>query len=128
MNLQPTATCIEPRWMAYLKVVALLLPAAFFVEFANIYLYPKIKHIFASQGGMAADTRWALDIAGFIAENGLWIFGAVIATLCVIDFFSRISGGWRKLIFGSALFMLNTAALTGLAAMCITAILLAKRS
>lgn len=125
MNTSPSVTVIENGSQTYLKAAAFLLPAASLWAFAHLFLLPKLELLWARAGGMLPEAQWVMDASTIIMRSGGFALVAVAAVLLLLELRFRL---YRRVAVGVIAWVLNSAVLIALTAMCILLTILATPS
>ena len=112
-----TAPPKETSWATtatYLKAASFLAPPLLIWTAITIWVTPKVKQICAD-----ADTPpfTAFKIMDFAQYNWLILSAAILAVILLLEWKSSLWRCWRKYTIGTAVFLINTAVILGMASL-----------
>ena len=119
MDTSRSQTLGESRWWFYLLAVAFLCPGLAVWEFAVIYLYPKVQVIWREGGAVGSEAQWLMNVADRLIEHGWLALLAIVVTLALVEVRATAGATYRRVVIGSAVVLLNSVVLAGLATLCI---------
>lgn len=125
MNTALISPASEARCIPYAKAAGLLVPALLLWSFASVFLFPKLQLIWSLGGGPAADAPWLMDALELLMRHSSVGMGVMLLGLALIEWLVRPWALYRRPLVGLLVFLLNTAVLLGLTAMCLTALRIA---
>jgi hypothetical protein len=106
----------------YLKAASFLAPPLLIWTAITIFIAPKIKQICADSG---AGPFTAFQVMDFAQDNALTLTVAAVAIIILLEWKSALWRRWRKYTLGTAVFLINTAVILGLASLLLIAALAA---
>ena len=128
MNTPPSN--IEPGWATYLKAAASLVPAVFLWAVSVVFVMPKLKQICSSAVGVGDASFWKVThfnfgIMSLFQDYGIFIAGATILLLILLEWRSSKWPRYRRTAVGLGAFLLNSVVLVSIFMMVVTAMVVA---
>ena len=102
------------RTATYLKAASFLAPPLFIWTAITIWVTPKVKQICADAD---APPFIAFKIMDFAQDNWLILTAGMLAFIILLEWKSLHWRRWRKYTVGTAVFLINTAVILGLASL-----------
>lgn len=127
MNTSEPSTNIEPGWATYLKAALFVAPAVCLWQLALVKCVPFLKDV-ADHAGAASLPGFArinLGIAELIKDNCLYLIGAVLLALYLLEWRFSNWQRYRRAAIGLTAFILNTSLLISLFLIIVTGALVA---
>jgi phosphoglycerol transferase MdoB-like AlkP superfamily enzyme len=121
MNASASGKTTNSGWITYIKGVAFLAPAVLCWVFGLIVPYPKVIEMWQRAGPKGAGAQRVMDTLLWLAHNSLTALEVVIIALILFELFFRRWARYRPAVVSVTVFLLNTAILVGLTAMCLAA-------
>jgi hypothetical protein len=117
---------IEPAWATYLKATASLVPAVFLWAISVVFVMPKLKQICGSAVGVGDASFWKathfnFGIMSLFQEYGIFIAGAIILMLILLEWRSSKWPRYRRAAVGAGALLLNSVVLISIFMMVVTA-------
>src|SRR5262245_2486708 len=126
MNASLPNPVLEPRWKTYLKASAFLTPPVGIWALSSIFVFPKLKQIWADAGFMDETMVGFMQTSDLFMRHGLVMTVGMLAALLLMEW---RSGAWwphyRRASVGTVVFLLNSAVLILIAAMLCSAMVAA---
>ena len=120
MNTSPSVTNPETRSKTYFTAAVFLLPALSLWIVAQLFLQPKLELLWSHAGAAFSHAQWVMDTSRVVMHSGGLAFAAVAVVLILLELRFSI---YRRLVVGAVVFLLNSAVLVGLTAMCLSLLL-----
>jgi len=116
---------LEPRWATYLKAVAFLVPAVGLWMLSAVFVVPKLQRICLDAGLPGPGLFWKVTHSNILAtllfkEDGIFIFGAIMFVLLLLEWRSSQWPRYRRAAVGLGAFLLNSVVLISLFLMFLT--------
>jgi hypothetical protein len=105
----------------YGKAILFLLPALVMWLAARVFLFPRLEYLWAGTNLSLSAVHWPITTTTAIMRGEGVALIATLALSILTEWRFRAS---RRTIVGAAVFLLNSAAITGLSLMCLLSILL----
>lgn len=102
---------IEPKWKTYLKSAVLGAPALIVWAVGSVFVFPKLKQVWADTGFALPFAQTALVLSDFCMDHGLLLFAVIIISLVFLEWRASIWPRYRRGFFSAAVFCINTAVL-----------------
>jgi len=124
VNTSPTN--IEAGWATYLKATASLVPAVFLWAISIVFVMPKLKQICSSAVGVGDASFWKVThlnfgIMSLFHDDGIFIAGAIILMLILLEWRSSKWPRYRRAAVGIVALLLNSVVLISIFMMVVTA-------
>jgi hypothetical protein len=121
---------IEPGWATYLKSTAFIVPAVSLWTLTAVFVLPRLEQICADAGLPLNHSVWNVTHSNFAAmvlfrEYGLFLAGAIILLLVLLEWRSSKWPRYRRAILGIGTFAFNSLVLISIFLMIITAVVAA---
>ena len=107
------------RWKTYSKAAVFLGPPVLIWTALMIFVVPKVKQICADAGALPF-SDWPFTVFGmldFVQENWMLMAAALLAAVALLEWRSGLWRRWRNWTIGTAVFVINTAVIFGLASL-----------
>lgn len=128
-NMNPSNQSIEPRWAAYGKAIADILPGIFLWAGCLVIVLPKLKEIcMVSHTNIPNLIVAAVDLSDHFRRNFLLPSAVFVSGLFLLEWRSRWWERRRRLVFGVAAFVLNTTILLIITALLVLAVVAGANS
>jgi hypothetical protein len=123
-NMNSSLQNFEPRWAAYFKTIAFILPAIFLWVCCLVVALPKLKEMCeVSDTPVPKPIQTALFLSDLFKENFFVVSIPVVLALVLLEWRSRWWERRRRLVFGVAAFVLNSTVLVIITAMLVFAVI-----
>ncbi len=125
MNTPHMSTNVEPRWLAYARAGAFLVPALLAWWFSVTFLFPKLQQIWTEAGFHERAFFNILRTSNFLMANSVWLLTILVL---MFGFLEWRGGAWfryRRLSLGIGVWLFNAAVLLLLTAMLLSALMAA---
>src|SRR5712692_9163749 len=121
---------IEAGWATYLKAAASLVPAVFLWAISVMFVMPKLQQICSSAAGVGDASFWKVThlnfgIMALFHDYGIFIAGAIILMLILLEWCSSKWPRYRRTAVGIGTFLLNSVVLISIFMMVVTAMVVA---
>ena len=126
MNTSLVNPMFERRWKTYLKAMAFLTPPLGIWALSSVFVFPKLKQIWADAGFMDATMTGFMQASEFFMRHGILAVAVLVATLLLVEW--RSDTWWpryRRASVGTLVFLLNAAVLILIASMLCSAMVAA---
>jgi hypothetical protein len=110
----------EPAWRTYLRSAALMTPALVAWVFVAIYVFPKFQQMWVDSRMMDSEYQWMMRSVSFAFGNMNFIYALLALPLLVLEFMPGRSR-YRRAVWASLVFVLNTTIIVGLTGACVLA-------
>lgn len=122
-NMNPPVHNAAPRWTAYLKTCAQVVPATAVWIFACVFVVPKLKEICAATNmDLAAPIITALTVSDFVRTNFILLSVVILTALILLEWRSRQWPHYRRRVLGLLGYLLNLVVLAIMTALCVLAV------
>jgi hypothetical protein len=123
---------LDSRWATYLRSILFLLPALALWVLASTYVTPQFHAIWIKSAGnspASLDQLLRLDLAimSLIKDHIFYIAAAVLISLALLEWRSRLWPRYRRAVIGSGVFILNLAIVFSFAVMFLCATFAAQQ-
>jgi ABC-type xylose transport system permease subunit len=121
--VKPSIANTEPSWKTYLKAAAFLAPPLFLWGLACVFVFPKLKQLWADSGSLDPTMTRFMQTSDFFMSNSLVLSVGMASLLAFIEW--RFAGWWsqhRRALVGTLVFLLNGAVLVLLWVMLVFAV------
>ena len=105
-------------WSTYLKGAVFLAPPILIWTALVIFVVPKVKQICADAG---AGPFTVFGVMDFVQDNWMLIVAALLGLVVLLEWKSGLWRRWRNWVIGTAVFLINTAVIFGLASLLVVA-------
>ena len=112
----------EARWATYVKAASFLVPPLLIWTAITIWVAPKLKQICADAG---AGPFAAFKVMDFAQDNALTLTLTAISIILLLESKSALWRRWRKYSIATAVFLINTVVILGLASLLLIAAVVA---
>jgi hypothetical protein len=102
------------RWRTYLKAAVFLGPPILIWTGLMIFVVPKVKQICADAG---AGPFTVFGVMDFVQDNWMVIAAVLMGLVALLEWKSGLWRQWRSWTIGTAVFVINTAVIFGLASL-----------
>ncbi len=121
--MNPPVQNTAPRWAAYLKASAQVVPAMAVWIFACVFVVPKLKEICAATNmALSAPIITALTVSDFVRTNFILLSVVILTALILLEWRSRQWRHHRRRVLGLLGYLLNLAVLAIMTALCVLAV------
>jgi hypothetical protein len=103
----------------YLKAAVFLAPPVLIWTALMIWVVPKVKQICADAGALPF-SEWPFTVfrmLDFVQENWMVIAAGLVGLVALLEWKSGLWRRWRNWMIGTAVFVVNTAVILGLASL-----------
>ncbi len=125
-NMNTIATKLEPRWATYLKTAAFIMPAACLWVLSCVFILPKLQQLcVVAKVTMPGPIATAIALSDLLRQNLIATSAMVLLTLILLEWRAHWWPNYRRFVFGTVMFVLNSGTLLLITALLIMAVMVA---
>ena len=99
---------LEPRWKAYTQAIILAAPALFVWAVGVVFLFPKIKTMWADAGFSPPFAMTAMKVSDIFKDYSLPFIAVALVGLVLLEWRASLWPRFRRACLSAGVFCINT--------------------
>jgi len=91
----PERGAAEGVWLSYVRFAVIVVPAALFLGFCAVFLFPKVEVMWGEAGLSHSRAAWLMQVTDQLISNGRFLLVGGIGGLALLEVFWKPWTRWR---------------------------------